>query len=286
MEKRNATYEKVRITKDHTVNIHKFCFTEEQDRIRQRHWHRSLEITYHENADGRIFLDGKEQKINGNTLILINSRCVHEIHNHVTPGSSSLVLIIPYDFLKKEIASYDHVYFTVGEHDETIISLLNELYECSLSEDPYHSLHLQSLLYALLHYLCSHCLHFRDTAAAALDSKQDWVLEVTQYLNDNYDFIQKMSDVSVHFGYTEEAFCRKFRQMFHCTLHQFLTRLRIQKAAGKIRMTSVGYANIAVTCGFPSLRSMNHYMKSLTGFSPAEIRALSERDYQDLLESL
>ena len=136
MEKRNATYEKVRITKDHTVNIHKFCFTEEQDRIRQRHWHRSLEITYHENADGRIFLDGKEQKINGNTLILINSRCVHEIHNHVTPGSSSLVLIIPYDFLKKEIASYDHVYFTVGEHDETIISLLNELYECSLSEDP------------------------------------------------------------------------------------------------------------------------------------------------------
>ena len=96
----------------------------------------------------------------------------------------------------------------------------------------------------------------------------------------------KMSDVSVHFGYTEEAFCRKFRQMFHCTLHQFLTRLRIQKAAGKIRMTGVGYANIAVTCGFPSLRSMNHYMKSLTGFSPAEIRALSERDYQDLLERL
>ena len=79
---------------------------------------------------------------------------------------------------------------------------------------------------------------------------------------------------------------RKFRQMFHCTLHQFLTRLRIQKAAGKIRMTGVGYANIAVTCGFPSLRSMNHYMKSLTGFSPAEIRALSERDYQDLLERL
>ena len=286
MEKRNAAYEKVRITKDHTVNIHKFTFTEEQDRIRQRHWHRSLEITYHENADGRIFLDGKEQKINGNTLILINSRCVHEIHNHVTPGSSSLVLIIPYDFLKKEIASYDHVYFTVGEHDETIISLLNELYECSLSEDPYHSLNLQSLLYALLHYLCSHCLHFRDTAAAALDPKQDWVLEVTQYLNDNYDFIQKMSDVSIHFGYTEEAFCRKFRQMFHCTLHQFLTRLRIQKAAGKIRMTGVGYANIAVTCGFPSLRSMNHYMKSLTGFSPAQIRALSEKDYQDLMKKL
>ena len=54
----------------------------------------------------------------------------------------------------------------------------------------------------------------------------------------------------------------------------------------QVYLTGVGYANIAVTCGFPSLRSMNHYMKSLTGFSPAEIRALSERDYQDLLERL
>ncbi len=286
MEKINAAYEKVRTAKDHVVNIHKFTFTEEQDRIRQRHWHRSLEIAYHENADGRIFVDGKEQKISGNTLILINSRCVHEIHNHVTPGSSSLVLIIPYEFLKKEIESYDQVYFTVSEQDETIISLLKKLYKASFSEDRYYTLNLQSLLYALLHYLCSHCLHFKDTAVALLDAKQDWILEVTQYLNDHYDFIQKMSDVSVHFGYTEEAFCRKFRQMFHCTLHQFLTRLRIRQAAGKIRMTGTGYANIAVTCGFPSLRSMNHYMKSLTGYSPAEIRALSERDYRDLLERL
>lgn len=285
MNKSNARYETINPTKNYPVNIHKFHFREGQERAGARHWHRSLEIIYHENTNGTIILNGLKKPLKGNMLTLINSRCVHELYVQLTEASTSLVLIIPYDFLKKEIPDYDRILFDVAVDDETVIRLLNEMYEASVSREPFASMKVTSLTYELLHYLCSCCLTFRDESMENHFLKgQSRAQEVASYLNENYPYILGTQEISDHFGYSREAFSRKFRQHFSCTLHDYLTKLRLRQAIPGIRKKDQTLFNIAVKTGFPNLRSMNRSIIEYTGCSPSDIRNLSEEDYRKLME--
>jgi AraC-like DNA-binding protein len=287
MKYAKAAYEKVSVTKNYPVNIFKFQFKKEEMRVRQRHWHRSMEIAWHENADGKVYLDDTEHALNGNALILINSGSVHEIHNHVTVQSSSTVLLISYDFLKKEIPDFDQLYFSVDEQDENVITLIKEMYEVSKADTPWHFLKVNALLYELLFYLCSHCIRFREgMAPARLHSKQEWIRKVVQYLNENYAVIRSTEEVSSHFGYSRESFSRKFHSLFHCTLHEFLTRVRLQQAIKEIYGTDDSYSNIAINCGFPDLRNMRKNMLTFSGMTPDQVRRLPDQEYWRILEQI
>ena len=283
MKKKSAGYEKVNPIKNYPVNIYKFCFSEEQERDMPRHWHNSLEITYHVHADGVLFVEGKKQLLKGNVLTLINSNCIHEIHTHVTDQSNSLVLLIPDEFLKAGTPDYEKIEFFPDEQDEEIIRLMNEMYDVSESDDQFSSLKITALTYELIYYLCRCCMHYRDGYHAP--SPKSWTQNVSDYLHENYSNIQSLQDISDHFGYSREAFCRKFHKVFSCTLHQYLTRLRLREALKHLRESDETFSNIAVNAGFSSLRSMNSYMLSYTGYSPSGIRELSDTDYWKLLEA-
>lgn len=287
MEKINAIYEKTGFNNSTKINLFRFRFSEEQVRVRQRHWHRSIEIGYHENADGSVFIDGTEHKIKGNALILINSKCVHEIHNHVTAQSSSTVLIIPYDILRTEIPGFDDMYFTVDSDDETVIRIIKEMSELYYSDSCYNQLMLKSLQYELLYYLCRHCCSNRSgMPSLSVRSKKDWVQEVSQYLNENYLQITGITDLSDYFGYTREAFCRKFRQFFHCTIHRYLVKLRLLQAISQIRTTDSRYPEIAADCGFPNSRSLRRSMLVFTGHTVDEIRKVSDQECHKMTEMM
>ena len=287
MHKVSAAYEKTNTTRDLPINIYQFRFNEEQNRIRQRHWHRSLEIMYHENADGSVFLDGKEYPIKGDCLVLINSRCVHEIHNHVTDQSSTTVLLVPYALLKQEIPSWDNICFSADTDDETIIRIIKEMYNASLEQSPFQHLKIHSLLYELLFYLCSRCLKNRDNQQISLlCSTEEWARNVVQYLNDHYASELSAADVSAYFMYSREAFSRKFHQVFSCTFHQFLTKLRLQSAMKQIRTSDARFSEIASECGFSELRTMNRNLRNYTGLTPEEIRRLPEEEYLRLQSKL
>lgn len=286
MKNINAAYEKTRTIMDLPINIHKFRFSKEQTRYRPRHWHRSLEIAYHENADGKIYLDGKERQLKGNVLVLINSECVHEIHNYVTEQSTSTVLIIPYAFLKKEIAEYDSLYFFADEHDETLIRIIKDMMEIFETRKPYYSMKVSSLLYELIYYLCSHCIKYKDNLSGLeAPAQKAWSQEVIQYLDLYYNHIRSTDEVSRYFNYSRESFSRKFKQVFQCTLHQYLTKLRVYHALKLLWNTDSNYSHIAEACGFPNVRNMKKNMLAITGNSPDQIRGLPEDDYWKLLET-
>lgn len=285
MSGKNAAFEKVYTSGDFPINIHKFQFTKTQIRIAQRHWHKSLEIGYHENTHCEIRVENEEHVIEGSGVFLINSRCIHELHNHVTEKSASTVLIIPDEELEKHIPDYNQIQFVVDEQDEAIIRYIREIYNESVSESPYRALRLNELIYGLLHYLCTNCARQKDGYASLMVmQKKDWADEVIEYLIRNYAVIRDLTEVSDYFGYSRESFCRKFRQVFHCTLHEYITKLRLREAIKQIRKTDVRHSVIAINCGFTNLRNMNMNMKSYTRYIPKEIKGLSEKEYLNLME--
>jgi AraC-like DNA-binding protein len=65
---------------------------------------------------------------------------------------------------------------------------------------------------------------------------------------------------------------RRFRQTFGETPHEFLTRLRIDKAKDLLTVSSRPVTEICFDVGFSSLGSFSTLFRRETGMSPAEFR--------------
>ena len=287
MKKNIAPYEKTFTAKTMPVNIFRLRFSVDEERVRTRHWHRSMEIAYHEKADGATFIDGKEYRMAGDTLVLINSGCVHEIRNHVTAGSTSTVMLIPYDFLKKEIPSFDNLVFSVESNDHYMIELHKEIYEASQAGTPYAALNVRALLYKMFYYLCENCAEGKTQSIyISAFSDREWGEKVSQYLNTYYADAITVSEISAHFNYTQAAFSRKFRKVFGSPPYDLLTRIRLQHAVKLLRTTEERPAKIAESCGFSAVRNLKNNLTDKAGLTIGEVRNMTEREYMQLMKNL
>lgn len=68
-------------------------------------------------------------------------------------------------------------------------------------------------------------------------------------------------------------FLRIFRAIVGLTPHQYILRTRLQRAAARLRRTSVPVAAIAFACGFNDLSTFNQRFRRVMGMSPTAYRA-------------
>lgn len=64
----------------------------------------------------------------------------------------------------------------------------------------------------------------------------------------------------------------RFRQATGCSLHQYVTRLRVRRMAQLLVTTSLPLADIALETGLPDVRNLSRIFKGETGCTPMEYR--------------
>ena len=65
------------------------------------HWHRSIEFSYIRKGSAKLTIQNKTRMLHEGDFIFVNSAQIHQIaSDNLT--SEVLLLIIPYDFLKKQ----------------------------------------------------------------------------------------------------------------------------------------------------------------------------------------
>jgi AraC-like DNA-binding protein len=74
-------------------------------------------------------------------------------------------------------------------------------------------------------------------------------------------------------GMSAYHFLRVFRQVAGTTPHQFVLRMRLHRAALRLRRSSEAISAIAFDCGFGDLSTFNHRFRRIMGVSPGEYRA-------------
>lgn len=79
-----------------------------------------------------------------------------------------------------------------------------------------------------------------------------------------------------HFGLGVPAFTRAVHRASGLSPHAYLNRLRIEEAIRRIR-AKVSLAEVALACGFSSQQHFGNVFKVITGFTPGEYGARSER---------
>ena len=96
--------------------------------------------------------------------------------------------------------------------------------------------------------------------------------QVRDWMRECYDEPLRLEDLSAEAALTSWHFLRAFRLAFGETPHDYLTRVRLERARDLLTTTSRPVTEICLDVGFSSLGSFSTLFRRETGLSPQQFR--------------
>jgi transcriptional regulator GlxA family with amidase domain len=81
-----------------------------------------------------------------------------------------------------------------------------------------------------------------------------------------------LSTLAAESGYSRSHFLRTFRAAMGSSPHQWLTRLRVERAKTILRENSISLIDIALDCGFSSHAHFSNTFRQIVGVTPSYYR--------------
>ena len=130
----------------------------------------------------------------------------------------------------------------------------------------------------LLHYMANlkHTSYLSTPQLSTEHDQRDFdrLSQCIDFLLRNYDQKIKLQTLADLANMTPNSFCRYFKKRTTKSFSQYLTELRIGKAAQLLSQTGKNIDQIAFQSGFNSLSNFNEQFKKIKGLSPPEFRKL------------
>ena len=132
MHVESAPIEFFRTSVKYPLHVHIFQENNITDStIIPRHWHENIELTYRIRYNGILYINRKKYPLINDSLYIINSSDIHEIHTFPQKNMYAILISISYDFMKSIVPDLDTYDFRVGKHikelkDREILSILKE----------------------------------------------------------------------------------------------------------------------------------------------------------------
>jgi AraC family L-rhamnose operon transcriptional activator RhaR len=252
------------------------------------HTHDFLEIAYIYNGNGLHIINGKEHLVEKGEIFIINTEMAHSFYPIDKENSSNLMifncLFLP-EFIKgidfesglfKDIINmflYKSIYYDEIIHEADVkltgndIHDFNSLYENMLSEFTVKALGYEEILKISLCELLIkiYRVYVAKEISYAKFKKQELILEVVNYLKDNYYAninIEKISKMSL---LSKSHFSKLFKASVGMSVFEYLQKLRIEKACELLVQNEKSIVNIAETVGYCDYRYFNKIFKKVTG---------------------
>lgn len=97
---------------------------------------------------------------------------------------------------------------------------------------------------------------------------------IIEYVNENYAYIKRISDITELFDVSENYVFQIFRKSYGMTPKQYINRLRINTACHRIKYSDKSIKSIAYDCGFDSYEHFINVFKKTAGATPTEFRKM------------
>lgn len=242
-----------------------------------KHWHNSLEIALpiygaeYGWVDGKYYILYKENSM----PLIINSRSIHAFESGRPKPYIGLALQINYQFLKRVYPQIDYIYFKqpdeeVGMLIKKQLFLINEYYE---SESSHKELLIYSALYYLIYLLAQHlAVEKKDKVELKSEKNKHRITSIINYIDKNYQedlTIEKLSEV---FGLSEGHLSKLFKDNLGMTIKSYISQTRAKEVKQALLDSDLPLIDIAIMCGFPSVKSMNKVFKDLYHITPSQFR--------------
>ncbi|MGH9821799.1 MAG: helix-turn-helix domain-containing protein [Blastocatellia bacterium] len=234
-----------------------------------------------------ILNDGQDYSITVDSASKVESFCVffepglvEDVYRTCLESESRLLDEPSLDY--RPISFFDRTYPHDGVLSSTL-SLIRISHRAQSGRPGWLQEHLRLLAGKLLKVQCEAMKETSALASVRASTRE----ELYRRLHRARDYVEALFDSPLTLNDIARAAClspshllRTFRQAFGCTPHQYLTRIRIQRARRLLTETELSITSVCLSVGFESLGSFSALFRRSVGLSPEKYR-LQNGDFRE-----
>lgn len=269
-------YEKIEHDNKLPTKLHDFYIENNIGVPVEKHWHRSIEILIPLYGSFMLWINGDKVQVKAGKVYIINSQDIHEIQAiEGEPIYKGYALQIKYDYLKEAYYDIDKIYFQQPnlKVNKLILSKIIEIINFYESDRPYNSIRVKSHIQMLVFLLLDNLSIKRTGYLEVRDSKyKERITRIIKYMENNYQEDLSIRIIADEFKLSEGYLSKLFKQSLGITVKEYLNRIRLWHAEEELVGTDYPVIDIAISNGFPNVKSFNQLFKRKNLMNPAKFR--------------
>lgn len=205
--------------------------------------------------------------------------------DHVRPhtGQSKLLLLLLSPAFMADMAQFLNIPFEVTHllHDvplaqgDVISHVMRLIPSAIKNHDQCENLFMEAVgqvlwMLRLRHQTLVNLTHYKETTVHDLIP---CLLRARQFIEAHFGEDIQTKDIARHVSLSQYHFARLFKTAFDTTVHQYLMRLRLNKARHLLELSTMSVTEIALTVGYSSLSAFIHAFRRYCGMAPSEYRS-------------
>ncbi len=243
------------------------------------HFHAEVEFVYVESGEIRIGVNKESRLLGQGDMAVIGS---NDIHFYDSRGLNSVIIIAIFhpEMVGKALGWPAGVRFASPficgrQHD--LAPLIHPLLERTLREKRDALRGHELFIQASLAELCGTLLRQLDIisvppAQDEADPGRDRIQQILSYIENHYREDLSVETISAHFQMGPSYFCRMFKKNVGMNFKTFLHTIRVHSAKRMLENSAASITEIALECGFGSIRTFNRVYREFQGHSPSAYR--------------
>lgn len=244
------------------------------------HCHPYCELFYVHNGSCRFFIDNNMYDLGTGDFLLIPTNVFHYTRYLSGDCKKSSLFFRKEDAAPSVCAALSEKDDFFGEMrlfqtpdsfreqiEELISKMVREEKICDRRTEPMLSALLQELL-----LLCARECDFPHDIPADIHTTDRQIVLAAQFISQRYADSITARDIAAAAGYSPNYLSRKFRESTGVGIHEYLTFIRLQKAAVELVSTKSSVTEIAQRCGFSDGNYFKDAFKKKYGVTPGEYR--------------
>lgn len=246
----------------------------EKNYIREKHWHRSIELFVVFQGKMNFFIQNKTYQLEGGELVLINSNEVHSIES--LSNNTTLVLQIPIKLFQEyyqEGTTFVMFQHSQKQYDYKIMELIRTMYDEIQKKEIGYEWKVQSDFYYLLYILIQKYRHHKISKEAIKSHKGlDKLSRITAYIREHYQKELTLECIAEVFGYSPTYLSRMFQKYAATNYKTYLQNIRLEYAYQEFVNTDHTILEVAMKHGFPSSKAFTKLFQEKYKILPSEYR--------------
>lgn len=254
-------------------------FNHDQMKLPDFHWHRGLEIIFILSGTYHYYVNTEIIRAKKGDILTVNSGTIHTL-TAASTGCWAYVCKFNLKLLSTMFQEFKLItsYLPARQLQEKGVagdleSIFHKIHHEMETKEHYYEIISKSLLFEIWGILSR---HFADDNSMIMNGFElfNKFHEGLKYINENYMQDIQLEDLSKVLNYSTYYTSKLFSQFTNMNLKKYINILRINKALELLTNTDLSISEIAIQCGFNTIKSFNNNFRKILNKTPREIRKL------------
>lgn len=229
------------------------------------HWHFDHEIAVCESGEALISLDQETYTLQKGQCIYLRGQSIHSIIS--APGTTLYVSLFSDELIRRITDNYC-LESPVFADEFEVLETLDRIRKAEIKKGRFYDEISNALMQQLIAGIFSAREIREETVltSAATERYKKLLYDIDENA-ESYNF----SRAADYMHMSEAYFSRFFKRISGMTFSIYLNHIRVNRAIDLIRNSEMSMTEIAMNCGFGTIRNFNRVFKQITGYSPREL---------------